>query len=76
MYGEVQRTPNQLTELYSCPAVEFSQLVLSFLYEEVLEEGRGPRVARSKGSKVQGSKGARVPRTKISETHIQTRALL
>ena len=26
-------------------------------YEEVLEEGRGPRVPRSKGSKVQGSQG-------------------
>ena len=25
-------------------------------YEEVLEEGRGPRVPRSKGSKVQGPK--------------------
>ena len=31
-------------------------------YEKVLEEGRGPRVLRSKGSKVQGSKGPRVPR--------------
>ena len=28
-------------------------------YEEVLEEGGGPRVPRSKGSKVQGSKGPR-----------------
>ena len=28
-------------------------------YEEVLEEGRGPRVQRSKGSKVQGSQGPR-----------------
>ena len=28
-------------------------------YEEVLEEGRGPRVPRSKGSKVQGSQGRR-----------------
>ena len=26
-------------------------------YEEVLEEGGGPRVPRSKGSKVQGSQG-------------------
>ena len=28
-------------------------------YEEVLEEGRGPRVPRSKGSKVQGSQEQR-----------------
>ena len=28
-------------------------------YEEVLVEGRGPRVPRSKGSKVQGSQGPR-----------------
>ena len=28
-------------------------------YEEVLEEGRGPRVPRSKGSKVPGSQGPR-----------------
>ena len=41
---------------------------------EVLEEGRGPRVPRSKGSKVQGSQGPRVPRTKIFQTHIQIRA--
>ena len=27
------------------------------MYEEVLEEGRGPRVPRSKGSKVPGSQG-------------------
>ena len=48
-------------------------------YEEVLEEGRGPRVPRSKGSMVQGfqgpkvpgSQGPRVPRIKISQTHIQ-----
>ena len=26
-------------------------------YEEVLEEGRGPRVPRPKGSKVKGSQG-------------------
>ena len=26
-------------------------------YEEVLEDGKGPRVPRSKGSKVQGSQG-------------------
>ena len=32
-------------------------------YEEVLEEGRGPRVPRSKGSKVQGSRGPKVPRS-------------
>ena len=53
-------------------------------YEEVLEEGggQGPRVQRSKspkvheskGSKVQGSQGTRVPKTKISQTHIQIRA--
>ena len=30
---------------------------------EVLEEGRGPRVPRSKGFKVQGSQGPRVQRT-------------
>ena len=28
-------------------------------FEEVLEEGLGPRVPRSKGSKVQGSQGPR-----------------
>ena len=28
-------------------------------YEEVLKEGKGPRVPRSKGSKVQGSQGPR-----------------
>ena len=28
-------------------------------YEEVLEEGGGPRVPRSKGSKFQGSQGPR-----------------
>ena len=28
-------------------------------YEEVLEVGRGPKVHRSKGSKVQGSQGPR-----------------
>ena len=28
-------------------------------YKEVLEEGRGPRVARSKGSKVKGSQELR-----------------
>ena len=43
-------------------------------YEEVLEEGRGPRVLRSKGSKVQGSQVPRVQRTKISQTHIQIRS--
>ena len=31
------------------------------MYEEVLEEERGPRVPRSKGSKVQGSQGPRDP---------------
>ena len=36
-------------------------------YKWVLEEGRGPRVPRSEGSKVQGSQGPRVPRTKISQ---------
>ena len=30
-------------------------------YEEVLEEGGGPRVPRSKGSKFQGSQGPKVP---------------
>ena len=29
------------------------------MYEEVLEEGRGPKVPRSKGPKVPGSKGPR-----------------
>ena len=29
-------------------------------YEEVLEEGRGPRIPRSKGSMVQGSQGPKV----------------
>ena len=33
------------------------------MYEEVLEEGRGPRVPRSKGSKVQGVKGPGIPRS-------------
>ena len=32
-----------------------------------MEEGRGPRVPRSKGPKVQGSQGPRVPR--ISKSH-------
>ena len=45
-------------------------------YEEGLEEGGGLRVPRSKGSKVQGSRGPKVPRTKISQTHIQIRACL
>ena len=35
-------------------------------YEEVLEEGRGPRVPRSKGSKVQGPK---VPRSMGHKVH-------
>ena len=43
-------------------------------YEEVLVEGGGSRVPRSKGSKVQGAQGPRVPRTMISQTHIQIRA--
>ena len=43
-------------------------------YEEVLEEGRGPRVPRSKGFKVQGFQCPRVERMKISKTHIQIRA--
>ena len=43
-------------------------------YEEVLAEGRVPRVLRSKGSKVQGSQGPGVPRTRISQTQIQIRA--
>ena len=39
-------------------------------YEEVLEEGRGPRVPRSKGSKVQGSQG---PKDQdISNSHSNT----
>ena len=29
------------------------------MYEEVLKKGKGPRVPRSKGSKVQGSQGPR-----------------
>ena len=42
-------------------------------YEEVLEEGRGPRVPRSKGSKVQGSQGPRVPKDQdISNSHSNT----
>ena len=36
-------------------------------YEEVVEEGRGPRVPRSKGPNVQGSQGPRVPM--ISKSH-------
>ena len=44
------------------------------MYEEVLEEGRGPRVPRSKGSKVPGFQGPGVLRTKISQTYIQIRA--
>jgi len=35
-------------------------------YEEMVEEGRGPRVLRSQGPKD--------PRTKISQSHIQIRA--
>ena len=39
-------------------------------YEEVLEEGGGPRVPRSKGSKVQGSQG---PKDQdISNSHSNT----
>ena len=45
-------------------------------YEEMVEVGRGPKVLESqgKGRKVQGSQGPRVPRTKISQNHIQIRA--
>ena len=43
-------------------------------YEEVLEEGRGPKVLMSKSTKVPGSKAPRVPRTKISQSHFQIQA--
>ena len=39
------------------------------MYEEVLEEGRGPRFPSSKGSKVPGSQG---PRSHISNSHSNT----
>ena len=38
-------------------------------YEEVLEEGRGPRVPRAKFSMGQGFKGARVPRSQSPKDH-------
>ena len=37
-------------------------------YEEVLEEGGGPRVPRSKGSKVQGSKAPNISHSNSSLT--------
>ena len=39
-------------------------------YEEVLEEGGGPRVPRSKGSKFQGSQGPK--EQDISNSHSNT----
>ena len=42
-------------------------------YEEVLEEGRGPRVQRSKGSKVQGVPRSQGPKDQdISNSHSNT----
>ena len=48
------------------------------MYEEVLEEGRGPKVPRSKGPKVPGSQAPRVLRSQghkdqdISKSHSNT----
>ena len=39
------------------PPSDYSSIVRYMTDEEVFEEGRGPRVLRSKGSKVQGSQG-------------------
>ena len=47
-------------------------------YEEVLEEGAGPKVPRSKGSKVKGFQGPGVPKSQgpkdqdISNSHSNT----
>ena len=38
-------------------------------YEEVFEEGRGPRVPRSNGPKVQESQGPWVPRSQGPKDH-------